>query len=79
MDRAWFQKGRFRGAEDWARARAGHYEANSPRSQYSDRLHVGTDGQAVELVLYSSEVRKLARGLALMLAAAERYADTTET
>jgi hypothetical protein len=79
MDRAWFQKGRFRGAEDWARARPGHYEAKSHRAQYSDRLHVGTDGRAVELVLFSSEVRKLARGLALMLAAAERYADNAET
>lgn len=79
MDRAWFQKGRFRGAEDWARARAGHYEAKSHRAQYSDRLHVGTDGQAVELVLFSSEVRKLARGLALMLATAERDEDSVET
>lgn len=79
IDRAWFQKGRFRGAEDWARARAGHYEAKSHRAQHSDRLHVGTDGQAVELVLFSSEVRKLARGLALMLATAERHADGTES
>ncbi|MFE4869589.1 hypothetical protein [Streptomyces sp. NPDC056682] len=78
MDRSWFQKGRFRGAEDWARARAGHYEAQNYRAQYSDRLHVGANGQAVELVLFSSEVRKLARGLALMLAAAERYADSAE-
>lgn len=76
MDRTWFQKGRFHGAEDWARARPGHYEAKSLRAQYSDRLHVGTDGQAVELVLYSSEVRKVARGLALMLATLERYPDS---
>lgn len=80
MDRTWFQKGRFHGAEDWARARPGHYEAKSHRAQYSDRLHVAADGQAVELVLYSSEVRKLARGLALMLASTARYAnDGTES
>lgn len=69
MDRAWFSQGRFRGAEDWACARPGHYRAKSQRAQYDDRLRVGADGGAAELVLYSVEVRKLARGLALMLAA----------
>ncbi|MGW6021312.1 hypothetical protein [Streptomyces sp. NPDC055099] len=73
MDRAWFHKGRFRGAEDWARARPGHYEAQSHRAQHRDRLHVGAGGEAVELVLYSSEIRKVARGLALMLATIERH------
>ncbi|GGX51023.1 hypothetical protein [Streptomyces noursei] len=68
VDRAWFHKGRFRGAEDWARARPGQYEAKSHRAQYGDRLQVGIGGEAVELVLQSVEVRKLARGLAYMLA-----------
>lgn len=69
VDRAWFRKGRFRGAEDWARARPGLYEARSHRADFDDRLHVGADGEAVELVLHSAEVRKVARGLALMRSA----------
>ncbi|GHE09227.1 hypothetical protein [Streptomyces alanosinicus] len=68
VDRAWFHKGRFRGADDWARARPGQYEAQSHRAQYSDRLQIGADGEAIELVLYAVEVRKLARGLTHMLA-----------
>lgn len=78
MDSRWFHKGRFRGAEDWARARPGHYEAQSHRAQYGDRLHVGADGEAVELVLYSAEIRKVARGLALMRAAIERYSGSAD-
>jgi hypothetical protein len=72
VDRHWFHSPGWRkGAEDWASVKPGEYMAQSHRAQYADVLEVGNDRRAVQLVLRSVDVRRVARGLYAMLSAFE--------